>query len=131
MDVLRDIQANPTDTKAMDQLVKQVSALEAASKISAATAATAAPTTKTLTPPMLPADDVDTEMDTDSDKPYVTPLSPPKYEGRVILTTYPGQSGVNPIPLRWGAEDPKVRGPIVVARDQSSFKQRNAIGAHH
>lgn len=68
MDVLRDIQANPTDAKAMEQLVKQVSALEAASK-------TPAQTTKTLTPPMLPADDEDTEMETD--KPFVTPLSPP------------------------------------------------------
>lgn len=134
MDVLRDIQANPTDTKAMDLLVKQVSALEAAQKISPSATATAgvpetAPSAKTLTPPMLPADDV--EMDTDNDKPYVTPLTLPKYEGRVILTTYPGQSGVKPIPLKWGAEDPLVRGPIVVARDQSSFKQRNAIGAHH
>lgn len=30
----------------------------------------------------------------------------------------------------WGAEDPKVRGPVICSRLTSSIKQRNAIGAH-
>ncbi|GAO50567.1 hypothetical protein SAICODRAFT_89833 [Saitoella complicata NRRL Y-17804] len=49
---------------------------------------------------------------------------------RVVLTTYPGQSGVDPVPLKWGAEDPRARGPIIVARQPSTIRKRNAIGAH-
>ncbi|RKO88406.1 GTP cyclohydrolase N terminal-domain-containing protein [Blyttiomyces helicus] len=52
-------------------------------------------------------------------------MSPP-----IILTTYPGQVGIAPIPITWGAEDPQVRGPIVASRNPASLKQRNAIGAH-
>ncbi|KAI5306917.1 Uracil-regulated protein 1 [Ascosphaera pollenicola] len=49
---------------------------------------------------------------------------------KIILTTYPGQSGVNPIPLDWGNPDPLKRGPVVVSRHKSTIKKRNAIGAH-
>ena len=52
------------------------------------------------------------------------------YNHRIILTTYPGQVGVNPIPLTWGHSDPNVRGPIVASRAPSSLKVRNSIGAH-
>ncbi|KIW15818.1 hypothetical protein PV08_05868 [Exophiala spinifera] len=52
------------------------------------------------------------------------------YNGRVVLTTYPGQSVVNPLNLVWGAADPQERGPVVVSRGRSTFKYRNAIGAH-
>lgn len=52
------------------------------------------------------------------------------YSGRVVLTTYPGQSVVNPLSLVWGAADPQERGPVVVSRSRSTFKYRNAIGAH-
>ncbi|KAJ3053938.1 Uracil-regulated protein 1 [Rhizophlyctis rosea] len=52
------------------------------------------------------------------------------YNHRIILTTYPGQVGINPIPLKWGHPDPNVRGPIVASRNASSIKLRNAIGAH-
>lgn len=49
---------------------------------------------------------------------------------RIILTTYPGQSGINPLPMDWGNKDPQKRGPVVVGRAQSTIRRRNAIGAH-
>lgn len=30
---------------------------------------------------------------------------------KIILTTHPGQAGVDPVPMNWGAKDPTVRGP--------------------
>ncbi|KAK4051646.1 hypothetical protein OIV83_002786 [Microbotryomycetes sp. JL201] len=52
------------------------------------------------------------------------------YSQRVILTTYPGQVGIHPIPLKWGAKTPEERGPVVASRHQSTIKVRNTIGAH-
>ncbi|KAL9611309.1 MAG: hypothetical protein Q9167_004033 [Letrouitia subvulpina] len=49
---------------------------------------------------------------------------------RIILTTYPGQSGIDPLPMSWGHPDPHKRGPVVVSRNHSTFRRRNAIGAH-
>ncbi|OAL55158.1 uracil-regulated protein 1 [Pyrenochaeta sp. DS3sAY3a] len=57
-----------------------------------------------------------------------TPVSKPN--SRVVLTTYPGQSVVDPINLNWGDPDPQKRGPVIVSRNQETFKRRNAIGAH-
>ncbi|RWA11153.1 hypothetical protein EKO27_g3969 [Xylaria grammica] len=51
------------------------------------------------------------------------------FTSRIILTTYPKQIGINPIPLNWGAPGPK-RGPVVVSRSSSTIRKRNAIGAH-
>ena len=44
---------------------------------------------------------------------------------KIILTSYPGQSGVDPIPLDWGNGEPTRRGPIVVGRGSSTIKRRN------
>ncbi|KAI9341849.1 GTP cyclohydrolase N terminal-domain-containing protein [Pilaira anomala] len=52
------------------------------------------------------------------------------YPSRVILTTYPGQHGIKPIHLQWGAKDAKERGPVVASRHANSIKKRNAIGAY-
>lgn len=52
------------------------------------------------------------------------------YSSRVVLTTYPGQVGIHPIPLRWGAPTPEERGPVVASRQPNSLKVRNAIGAY-
>ncbi|GAA5945701.1 hypothetical protein JCM1841_003592 [Sporobolomyces salmonicolor] len=52
------------------------------------------------------------------------------YSQRVILTTYPGQVGINPIPLHWGAPSAEARGPVVASRQPKSLKVRNAIGAY-
>lgn len=46
------------------------------------------------------------------------------------LTTYPGQSVVNPVHLEWGKIDPNERGPVLVSRDTRTITRRNAIGAH-
>ncbi|KAG4415480.1 Uracil-regulated protein 1 [Cadophora malorum] len=40
----------------------------------------------------------------------------PSVTSRIILTTYPGQSGINPLPMDWGHKDPQERGPVVVSR---------------
>lgn len=76
------------------------------------------------TPPLLAADAA-TERDTGSS-------SSPKsgFTSRIILTTYPKQIGINPIPMNWGASDAAKRGPIVVSRSSSTIRRRNAIGAH-
>jgi len=49
---------------------------------------------------------------------------------KIILTSYPGQAGVDPLPMDWGAKDPATRGPVVVSRSPSTIRRRNAIGAH-
>ncbi|KAI1647293.1 GTP cyclohydrolase N terminal-domain-containing protein [Daldinia loculata] len=52
------------------------------------------------------------------------------FTSRIILTTYPKQIGINPLPLQWGAPDAVSRGPVVVSRSSSTIRKRNAIGAH-
>lgn len=52
------------------------------------------------------------------------------YPQRLVLTTYPGQTGIHPIPLEWGASDPQKRGPVVASRHPQSLRIRNAIGAY-
>lgn len=44
---------------------------------------------------------------------------------RIILTTYPGQSGIDPLPMNWGHVDALERGPVVVSRSQSTVRRRN------
>ena len=44
---------------------------------------------------------------------------------RIILTTYPGQSGIDPVIMQWGHKDPMLRGPVVVSRTQSTIRRRN------
>ncbi|KAJ7756483.1 cyclohydrolase [Mycena maculata] len=52
------------------------------------------------------------------------------YPGRVNLTTYPGQHGIIPFQLQWGASSPSARGPVICSRLPGSIKARNALGAH-
>ncbi|KAK1923303.1 putative cyclohydrolase [Papiliotrema laurentii] len=53
------------------------------------------------------------------------------YPSRVVLTTYPSQAGINPIPVNWGAgPDARARGPVVCSRIKSNLPIRNSIGAH-
>ncbi|WQF80034.1 Putative GTP cyclohydrolase II, RibA, GTP cyclohydrolase II superfamily [Colletotrichum destructivum] len=61
------------------------------------------------------------------------PSSPSQRSGltsRIILTTYPKQIGINPLPMRWGESDPHTRGPVVVSRSSTTIGKRNAVGAH-
>lgn len=44
---------------------------------------------------------------------------------KITLTSYPGQSGVDPCPMSWGAPDAAVRGPVVVSRHPSTIRKRN------
>lgn len=72
----------------------------------------------------------------DVSKPMSSPMTQSSssatsmYPSRVILTTYPGQHGIKPISLDWGAKDARTRGPIVASRHAESIKKRNAIGAY-
>ncbi|KAI0969826.1 GTP cyclohydrolase N terminal-domain-containing protein [Xylaria arbuscula] len=52
------------------------------------------------------------------------------FTSRIILTTYPKQIGINPIPLNWGAPGPE-RGPVVVSRSSSTIRKRNAHGGSY
>ncbi|KZO97095.1 hypothetical protein CALVIDRAFT_545299 [Calocera viscosa TUFC12733] len=52
------------------------------------------------------------------------------YPHRVIITTYPDQTGIKPVPLQWGGPTPAERGPVICSRLPSNIKLRNAIGAH-
>jgi hypothetical protein len=44
---------------------------------------------------------------------------------KIILTSYPGQAGVDPMPMDWGHKDPAVRGPVVVSRHPGTIRRRN------
>ena len=44
---------------------------------------------------------------------------------RIILTTYPGQAGIDPLVMNWGHPDPAQRGPVVVSRSRSTIRHRN------
>ncbi|KAL2868135.1 GTP cyclohydrolase N terminal-domain-containing protein [Aspergillus lucknowensis] len=59
-----------------------------------------------------------------------SPSSSSRYSKHIVLTTYPGQSGIDPVPLEWGAPDARSRGPVIVSRSGASLKRRNAMGAH-
>ncbi|OCF35995.1 cyclohydrolase [Kwoniella heveanensis BCC8398] len=53
------------------------------------------------------------------------------YPSRVVLTTYPSQAGIKPVPLNWGAGPTgRERGPVVCSRIKSNLLIRNSIGAH-
>jgi hypothetical protein len=82
------------------------------------------------TPPLLPAD-------AGSQSPQSSPLSlstpadsQSSFTSRIILTTYPKQIGIKPLPMDWGNPDPLKRGPVTVLRTASTVRRRNAIGAH-
>ena len=44
---------------------------------------------------------------------------------KIILTSYPGQAGVDPLPMDWGHKNPAVRGPVVVSRHANTIRRRN------
>ena len=49
---------------------------------------------------------------------------------RIVLTTYPGQSGIDPLKMHWGNVDPMHRGPVVVSRNHSTIRRRNGKLSH-
>ena len=65
-----------------------------------------------------------------ADKPGAASDSPSRRtslssSSKIILTTYPGQSGIDPLPLSWGEGDPQLRGPVIVTRAPSTIRRRN------
>ena len=50
---------------------------------------------------------------------------PPAKVSKIILTSYPGQARVDPLPMDWGHNDPNLRGPVVVSRHSSTIRRRN------
>lgn len=67
-----------------------------------------------------------TDLNTISLKPS-TPARSSSASSRIILTTYPGQAGIDPIAMNWGHSDLKLRGPVVVSRSQSTIRRRNGM----
>ncbi len=59
-----------------------------------------------------------------------TPRKGSTTQSKIILTSYPGQAGVDPVPMSWGEGDPTKRGPVVASRSPSTIRRRNAVGAH-
>lgn len=50
---------------------------------------------------------------------------------KIILTSYPGQAGVDPLPMSWGDKDFSVRGPVVVSRHPNTIRRRNGMFVSH
>ena len=66
------------------------------------------------------------------DQPAAHADAPPRRESvsktsKIILTSYPGQAGVDPLPMEWGAKDPAIRGPVVVSRHANTIRRRNGM----
>src|SRR5678816_2897075 len=51
-----------------------------------------------------------------------------KKSKHIKLTSHPGAGGAKPIPINWGAADPKIRGPIIATL--TTPEHRNVIGTH-
>ena len=80
-----------------------------------------AESTSTAIPPPGP----DNVMQQSETGPESSTIRRPSLTSRIILTTYPRQSGIDPIPLTWGHSDPRARGPVVVSRNPSTVRRRN------
>ena len=84
----------------------------------------------TSSPPIEPRASIDMERPSKQylSSHHVAPSSSPNRSvgtSRIILTTYPGQSGIDPFPMEWGNPDHKLRGPVVVSRNSRTVRRRN------
>ena len=78
------------------------------------------------TEPMVSVHTQDLHTSIHSEDPSLARKRPVTVSGsRIILTTYPNQSGIDPLPLDWGNKDFFQRGPVVVSRNQSTIRRRN------
>jgi hypothetical protein len=80
------------------------------------------------TPAQKPAQQTPSSPSKDEKSPpseVSVPKKPTGTTSRIILTTYPGQSGIDPIIMNWGEKDPAQRGPVVVGRGSSTVRRRN------
>jgi GTP cyclohydrolase II len=46
----------------------------------------------------------------------------------IVLTSHPSRFGPKPLPIQWGAKDPRTRGPIIATLTNTAH--RNVIGTH-
>lgn len=46
----------------------------------------------------------------------------------IVLTSHPSRFGPKPVPIQWGAKDPRTRGPIIATL--TNLAHRNVIGTH-
>lgn len=67
------------------------------------------------------------KTDSSAKPPFTGRHSGSANSSRIILTTYPGQSGIDPLGMNWGNLDPVQRGPVVVSRSQSTLGRRNGM----
>ena len=72
-----------------------------------------------------PHDALETHRETAEGSLAVVPSHRSISTSRIILTTYPGQSGIDPLQMCWGHKDPISRGPVVVSRSHSTIRRRN------
>ena len=63
--------------------------------------------------------------------PTIIDASPRKqsssFTSKIVLTSHPGQAGVDPLPMNWGDHNPDQRGPVVVSRHKSTIRRRNGM----
>lgn len=55
------------------------------------------------------------------------PPQPPRHK-HIVLTSHPAPFGAKPLPITWGAANPRDRGPVIATLANSAH--RNAIGTH-
>ena len=53
----------------------------------------------------------------------------PSLTSRIILTTYPGQAGIVPLPMLWGHKDPLLRGPVTVSRNSNTVSSKTPLNS--
>ena len=75
-------------------------------------------------PRPLPADSVADSISNEKGSPVAQSVGTTT-SSKIILTTYPHQSGIDPIIMNWGHSDPMQRGPVVVSRAPSTIRRRN------
>lgn len=84
----------------------------------------------TSSPKSAPADKLADEIPHSAKRSPAALGSHPTHTGaatssKIILSTYPHQSGIDPIIMNWGDIDPMQRGPVVVSRAPSTIRRRN------
>lgn len=126
LEILQTLQSDQKAlTSAVDAINGRVNALSGVKELKDIAAPTPAPVRKVATP----ASPTSEEVNPPQEVAATTITKTPSTTSKIILTTYPGQGGMDPIPLSWGAQDPEARGPVVVGRGKSTIRRRNGKSA--
>lgn len=51
-----------------------------------------------------------------------------KFKKHIVLSSHPSEQTAAPLKIKWGATDPKERGPVIASL--TNIKNRNAVGTH-